>query len=180
MKVNFTSVINFPILKNEKIENKKSMKTQKIIKNILKVLQSVKSTLTSHQKSIQNCKCSLQKLQKQPQEVLCKNRPASLLKKRLWHWCFPMKFVKLLRTPFLTEHLWVTASEVNTSWPWLQNFCEEKFCTRRHLLGRKNIPTFTRLKELFIAKLHFAYKFVMFNSSAFMELQWNWDFLNLP
>ena len=27
MKVNFTSVINFPILKNEKIENKKSMKT---------------------------------------------------------------------------------------------------------------------------------------------------------
>ena len=91
-----------------------------------------------------------------------------------------MKFVKLLRTAFLTEHLWVTASEVNTSWPWLQNFCEEKFCTRRHLLGRKNIPTFTRLKELFISKLHFAYKFVMFNSSAFMELQWNWNFLNLP
>ena len=27
-------------------------------------------------------------------------------KKRLWHWCFPAKFVKFLRTPFFTEHLW--------------------------------------------------------------------------
>ena len=28
-------------------------------------------------------------------------RPATLLKKRLWHRCFPVKFAKLLRTPFL-------------------------------------------------------------------------------
>ena len=32
-------------------------------------------------------------------------RPATLLKKRLWHRCFPVNFEKLLRTPFLTEHL---------------------------------------------------------------------------
>ena len=32
-------------------------------------------------------------------------RPATLLKKRLWHRCFPMNFPKFLRTPFLTEHL---------------------------------------------------------------------------
>ena len=25
---------------------------------------------------------------------------------RLWHRCFPVNFVKFLRTPFLTEHLW--------------------------------------------------------------------------
>ena len=38
-------------------------------------------------------------------------RPATLLKKRLWHMCFPVNFVKFLRTPFLqntsgqnTEH----------------------------------------------------------------------------
>ena len=37
-------------------------------------------------------------------------RPATLLKKRLWHWCFPVNFAKFLRTPFFTEHLWVTAS----------------------------------------------------------------------
>ena len=40
-------------------------------------------------------------LQKQPPEVCCKKRPATLLKKRLWHRCFPVNFVKFLRTPFL-------------------------------------------------------------------------------
>ena len=33
-------------------------------------------------------------------------RPATLLKKRLWHRCFPVNFVKFLRTPFFIEHLW--------------------------------------------------------------------------
>ena len=33
-------------------------------------------------------------------------RPATLLKKRPWHRCFPVNFVKFLRTPFFTEHLW--------------------------------------------------------------------------
>ena len=33
-------------------------------------------------------------------------RPATLLKKRLWHLCFPASFAKFLRTLFLTEHLW--------------------------------------------------------------------------
>ena len=33
-------------------------------------------------------------------------RQATLLKKRLWHRCFPVSFVKFLRAPFLTEHLW--------------------------------------------------------------------------
>ena len=31
-------------------------------------------------------------------------RPTTLLKKRLWHRCFPANFAKFLRTPFLTEH----------------------------------------------------------------------------
>ena len=33
-------------------------------------------------------------------------RPATLLKKRLWHRYFPVKFVKFLKTPFFIEHLW--------------------------------------------------------------------------
>ena len=33
-------------------------------------------------------------------------RPATLLKKRLWHRCFLANFAKFLRAPFLTEHLW--------------------------------------------------------------------------
>ena len=32
-------------------------------------------------------------------------RPATLLKKGLWHRCFPVNFVKFLRTLFLIEHL---------------------------------------------------------------------------
>ena len=33
-------------------------------------------------------------------------RPATSLKKRLWHRCFPVNFVKFLRTTFFIEHLW--------------------------------------------------------------------------
>ena len=33
-------------------------------------------------------------------------RPETLLKKSLWHSCFPVNFVKILRTPFLTQQLW--------------------------------------------------------------------------
>ena len=32
-------------------------------------------------------------------------RPATLLKKRIWHRCFPANFAKFLKTPILTEHL---------------------------------------------------------------------------
>ena len=31
--------------------------------------------------------------------------PATLLKKRLWHMCFPVNFAKFVRTLFFTEHL---------------------------------------------------------------------------
>ena len=33
-------------------------------------------------------------------------RPATLLKKKLWHRCFPMNFPKFLRTPFLRKTSW--------------------------------------------------------------------------
>ena len=32
-------------------------------------------------------------------------RPATLLKKKLWHRCFPVNFSKFLRTSFVREHL---------------------------------------------------------------------------
>ena len=32
--------------------------------------------------------------------------PAILFKKRHWHRCFPVNFVKFLKTPFYIEHLW--------------------------------------------------------------------------
>ena len=33
-------------------------------------------------------------------------RPATLLKKRLWHRRFPVNFAKFLKIPFFIEHLW--------------------------------------------------------------------------
>ena len=55
----------------------------------------------------------LRKFAKFTGKYLCQNlfynkvaglRPTTLSKKRPWHRCFPVKFVKFLRTPFLTEH----------------------------------------------------------------------------
>ena len=38
-------------------------------------------------------------------------RPATLLKKRLYHRCFPVNFAKFLRTLFFAEHLQTSASD---------------------------------------------------------------------
>ena len=42
--------------------------------------------------------------------VSCRQRPTTLLKKRLWHRCFPVNFTKFLRTPFFNRTPLVTAS----------------------------------------------------------------------
>ena len=39
----------------------------------------------------------------------------TLLKKKLWHRCLPVNFVKFVRTPFLTEHIRGLLSTKNTS-----------------------------------------------------------------
>ena len=44
-------------------------------------------------------------------------RPATLLKKRLWHRRFPVNFPKFLRTPVYIEHLW---------WPRACNFIKKE------------------------------------------------------
>ena len=46
-------------------------------------------------------------------------RPGTLLKKKLWHRCFPVKFTKFL-TLFLTEHLWWLL--LNSHWNWILAF----------------------------------------------------------
>ena len=43
----------------------------------------------------------------------------TLLKKRLWHRCFPANFVKFLRAPFFTEHLrWLLPKVFQTQSSW--------------------------------------------------------------
>ena len=55
------------------------------------------------------CREASQALQKQPPEVFYKKRcsmpqACNFIKKRLWHRCFPVNFVKFLRTPFLRNN----------------------------------------------------------------------------
>ena len=47
----------------------------------------------------------------------------NFIKKRLWHRCFPMNFVKFLRTPFLTEHI-----------RWLASFYKETVMLENDIL----------------------------------------------
>ena len=65
-----------------------------------------------YRSSHQRCslrKCVLRNFAKFTGKHLCQSLffnkvvglPATLLKKRLWHRCFPVNFVKFLRTPFL-------------------------------------------------------------------------------
>ena len=47
---------------------------------------------------------------------LCQSlRPATLLKKKLWHRCFPVNFEKFLRTPFLQNTSGRLLLNINTS-----------------------------------------------------------------
>ena len=50
-------------------------------------------------------KCDLKIHRKTPAPEFLLKDPATLLKKRLCYRCFPVNFVKFLRTPFLKEHL---------------------------------------------------------------------------
>ena len=51
------------------------------------------------------------------QSFFFNNRPATLLKKRLWHRSYPVNFGKFLRVRFFIKHLWTTAS--------LYSFCSD-------------------------------------------------------
>ena len=53
---------------------------------------------SSHQR------CSVKKVFLEISQNFTNLRPATLLKKRLWHRCFPVNFVKFLRTPFLQNN----------------------------------------------------------------------------
>ena len=66
--------------------------------------------------------------------------PATLLKKRLWHRCFPVNFVKFLQTPFLTEHLW-----------WLL-LSFRRLCVTSHML---HFTLFTSTSTLFRSSFQF-------------------------
>ena len=80
------------------------------------------------------------------------SRPATLLKKKLWHTCFHVNFAKFLITPFFTEQLWTTASSYaqmslrcffyscDKNAKWKNTFkLELKFCIFEILIFLKNL-----------------------------------------
>ena len=75
-------------------------------------------------------------------------KPATLIKKRLWHRCLPVNFAKFLRTPFFTEHLWWLLLSVN--WWLYQNFADFEMAVR-DLQNTKPIFKTTKV-NLFINK----------------------------
>ena len=63
-------------------------------------------------------------------------RPVTLPKKRLWHTCLPVNFVKFLRTRFFTEHLW-----------WLLLTIRNHPETTQNYLHQQNLPATLQSKE---------------------------------
>ena len=55
--------------------------------------------------------CKIYRKTPVPESVFAGLRPLALLKKRLWHRCFPVNCAEFLRTHF-TESLWATASTI--------------------------------------------------------------------
>ena len=64
-------------------------------------------------------------------------KPATLLKQRLWHKCFPVKFAKFLIIPFLIEHL---------QWLLLQISKLEKIQAFQKLILREKFTFFQMLR----------------------------------
>ena len=77
------------------------------------------------------------------QEHTCARVPATLLKKRLWHRCFPVNFVKFLRTLIFTEHLW---------WLLLIMLCFSFSCHRGAFRIQSNIYDWAFLEKQLTAK----------------------------
>ena len=84
--------------------------------------------------------------QKQPPQCL---RPATLLKKRLWHRCSPVNFVKFLRTHFLQ----------NTSGPLLLELCFNSssiYFQKPQVFIRKDVlRSFAKFTRKYLCQSHF-------------------------
>ena len=73
--------------------------------------------------------------------ILNKVAGSQLYYKRLQHKCFPVKFVKILRTPFFTEHL---------RWLFLENLFRSSRERRLHITGEIYAVIWQRLLLLLV------------------------------
>ena len=79
--------------------------------------------------------------------------PATLLKKRLWHRCLPVNFVKFLRTLFFTEHLWWLLLYVTI---WARSVFEQVSEAVVHRFSSKQV--FSKTSEKHLCWRHFLIK----------------------
>ena len=73
-------------------------------------------------------------VQKQSLADVLQNRcqACNFIKKRLQHRCFPMKFMKSLRTPFFTEHLYSMAASGSKQCKPMKTDIESLCCRERN------------------------------------------------
>ena len=72
-----------------------------------------------------------------------RTRPATLLKKRLWHWCFPVDFAKFLGRPYFPEHLrWLHLMKVTL------NSIRENAETQKTIFPNKSVENADLYKSL--------------------------------
>ena len=97
-------------------------------------------------------------------------RPATLLKKRLWHRCFPVNFAKFLRTSFIIDHLWwlLLSLYINC---WItsrqESFNEDSIaCSVKHQLWNLRVKSLSCEGERFYLRCssaNFKIKFVQYD-----------------
>ena len=108
-----------------------------IYQQILLLLRSHYQVICTFRSNHRRCsvrKGNLRNFTKFTGKRLCQ-RPASLLKKRLWHKCFPVNFAKFLKTRFLQNisgRLLLYISWVMTEISWLMH---ESPVLKLHWLG---------------------------------------------
>ena len=73
--------------------------------------------------------------------------PATLLKKRLWHWCFPVNFAKYLRTPFWQNTSGACKGSKSMSWKFLGSLHDETIAKYvfHEMLWKKYFTVYPRL-----------------------------------
>ena len=93
-------------------------------------------------------------------------KPATLLKKRIWHRCFPVNFEKFLRTSFFIEHLrwlllwgtkyWLKSKIKSKQWFWGSAFTSKEFRSACTPIFRNSFEWLRLLQPVHLLKLSFS------------------------
>ena len=158
---------------NQVMDNTNFKKTIFLIKHRCPLNHRVKQSFrTSHHRCSER-KGVLRNFTKFTVKHLCQSlffNKVPFLKKRLWHRCFPVNCVKFLRTPFCTEHLWVTASRVYVIYAASVNFKKKTEDTERTICAAKQ----TKLRFPIESQHETSFMLVLFSSAYVLFFYFIW------